>query len=143
MDNWLRKYALQSTASGSVTVFCLVNQSIQVKAFYALSMGHIQYKDATHRLAKGRGRYPISVAFLTRLAVDQELQGRGLGTALLKDAVIRTVLAASQIGCAAIAVHAISDEVINFYSQFGFELSPGEPRLMMVRLKDIKKAMGI
>ena len=38
----------------------------------------------------GPARHPVQVMILARLAVDKDRQGRGLGKALLKDALLRT-----------------------------------------------------
>jgi GNAT superfamily N-acetyltransferase len=39
---------------------------------------------------KGLARHPVPVMILARLAVDRDHQGKGLGKALLKDALLRT-----------------------------------------------------
>jgi len=44
-----------------------------------------------------------------RLAVDAGLQGEGIGLALLRDAVLRSVQASQFAGIRAILVHAISE----------------------------------
>lgn len=54
-------------------------------------------------------------------------QGRGLGSALLRDAVQRVVGAAETIGVRALLVHAISDEAKTFYEHQGFRASAIEP----------------
>jgi predicted N-acetyltransferase YhbS len=47
-------------------------------------------------------RHLVPVIILTRLAVDTKQQGRGLGQALLKDALLRTVQAADIVGIRAL-----------------------------------------
>ncbi len=42
------------------------------------------------RVMMGPARHPVPVMILARLAVDKDRQGRGLGKALLKDALLRT-----------------------------------------------------
>ena len=58
------------------------------------------------------------MAVLGRLAIDQNWQGKGLGTALLQDAVLRTGQAAAILGIRGILVHAISDEAKAFYEHY-------------------------
>ena len=43
------------------------------------------------RVRQRLGRYPIPVVVLTRMAVDKRYQGRGLGRALLRDALLAIV----------------------------------------------------
>jgi GNAT superfamily N-acetyltransferase len=77
---------------------------------------------------------------LGRLAVDLEFQGRGLGRALLRDAVLRSLQAAHIIGVRAILVHALSDEAKTFYESCGFVPSPVNPLTLMVTVAEAKKA---
>ena len=58
------------------------------------------------KLVKGLGRYDIPTMLLARLAVDRSEQGQGLGKALLKDAVLRTIQAAEIAGLKLLLVHA-------------------------------------
>lgn len=58
-----------------------------------------------------------------RLAVDTRLRRRGLGQALLKDALLRSAAAADTIGARAVLAHAIDDAARRFSEQFGFERS--------------------
>jgi GNAT superfamily N-acetyltransferase len=65
---------------------------------------------------------PVPVMVLGRLAVDQTVQGRAIGPALLRDAVLRTLQAAEIAGIRAILVHAISERAKRFYEKWGASL---------------------
>ena len=86
---------------------------------------------------------PIPVMVLGRLAVDRGWQGKGIGVALLRDAVLRTVQAAYIAGIRAILVHATSVEVVRFYERCGFIESPTAPLTLMARIEDIKATLGL
>lgn len=60
-----------------------------------------------------------------------------MGSALLRDAIKRTLLAA-EVGIRAIVVHAISEAAKRFYEQRGFTSSPVAPMTMMITLKDAR-----
>jgi GNAT superfamily N-acetyltransferase len=77
-----------------------------------------------------------------RLAVDREHQGKGLGSALLKDALLRTLNAASIAGIRAVLLHAISEDAKRFYERAGFSASPVDSMTMMITLGDVKRALG-
>ncbi len=85
---------------------------------------------------------PIPVAVLARLAVDRHWQGRGIGRALFRDAARRVAHAADAIGIRGIVVHAISKQAMDFYLSLGFDRSPREPMMLMVRLSDIRAALS-
>lgn len=75
------------------------------------------------------------MAILGRLAVDQNWRGKGLGVALLKDAVMRTKEAAGILGIRGLLAHAISHEAKAFYESYGFIASPTQPMTLMLSLK--------
>ena len=77
---------------------------------------------------------PIPVMVVGRLAVDQAFQGKQLGAALLRDAILRTLQAAEIAGIRAILVHAISEAARKFYERSGFYASPVDPMTLMITL---------
>ena len=78
---------------------------------------------------------PIPVAILGRLAVDKSFQGKGLGVALLQDAVVRTAQAGGILGIRCLVVHALSIEAKAFYEHHGFVASPTQPMTLILSLK--------
>jgi GNAT superfamily N-acetyltransferase len=79
---------------------------------------------------------PVPVIVLGRLAVDKAYHGQGIGTGLLRDAVLRIVQAAEIAGIRAILVHAISEEAKRFYEKYGFVASPIDPLTVMIVVAD-------
>ena len=79
---------------------------------------------------------------LGRLAIDQGWQGRGLGSALLRDAVLRVIGAAETIGVRALLVHAISEEAKGFYERWGFRPSAVEPMTLMITIEEAQNMLG-
>ncbi len=78
---------------------------------------------------------------LARLAVDLNARGQGLGAALLKDALHRTLQAAEIAGLRAMIVHAKDDAAKRFYEKYGFEPSPIDVYHLFLRVSDIKKSI--
>ncbi len=64
-------------------------------------------------------------------------QGKGLGKALLKDAILRSAWAADIVGCRALVVHAKDSSARAFYQRFGFEPSPINELHLYLLMKDI------
>jgi predicted N-acetyltransferase YhbS len=81
---------------------------------------------------------PIPVMVLGRLAVDLAHQQQGLGQALLRDAILRTIQAADIAGIRALLVHAIDEQAGQFYAKFGFSLSPTGQQIWMLQLQDAR-----
>ena len=85
---------------------------------------------------------PGPVIVLGRLAVDASEQGNGLGRALLRDAVLRVAAAAREVGVAAMPVHALNDRAKAFYVAAGFDPSPVDPMVLILRIQEINALIG-
>jgi GNAT superfamily N-acetyltransferase len=84
---------------------------------------------------------PIPVFVLGRLAIDKTTQGKGWGGWLLKDALKRCLAASREIGARAVLVHAIDDQAVAFYLQYGFKASPMETHTLFLPIGDIIAAL--
>ena len=85
---------------------------------------------------------PIPVIMLGRLAVDRTWQGAGLGSALLKDAILRTLKAANIVGMRALLVNALDERAAQFYRHNGFLESPFDPLVLMLPLETARKGIN-
>lgn len=140
LTEWLRRYALQNHQAGSARVF-VVHRGGRVVGYSALAAASVELGHAPERVRKGPARLPIPVILLARLAVDLSEQGQGLGTALLKDALRRSVAAAGEVGARAVLVHAKDEEAKACYQHFDFEPSPTDPWHLFLLMKDIRAAL--
>lgn len=140
LTEWLRKYALQSqNAQTAQTYLGIVDE--QIIGYYSLVVGQVEQAIAPERLKKGVARHAIPIMLLARLAVDTQWQKQGVGRALLKDAVLRTMQAAQIAGIRALAVHAKDEAARDYYAQFDFIESPTDPLHLFILLKDLKKLL--
>jgi GNAT superfamily N-acetyltransferase len=139
LDDWLRKRALANEASGASRTY-VVSVRGRVVGYYALATGAVAQQEATGRVRRNMPDH-IPVMIIGRLEVDSNYQRRGLGVALLRDAVVRTVEAAAIGGIRAILLHAISDDAKRFYERCGFSQSPVDPMTLMVSLADARKIL--
>ncbi|HWG19193.1 MAG TPA: GNAT family N-acetyltransferase [Terracidiphilus sp.] len=141
LNGWLLKHALQNQGAGAAQTYVGLNGRVVI-GYYSLSVGQIEYADAPERLQKGLARHPVPMMLLARLAVHKDWQRKGVGRALLKDAVLRTLQAADIAGIRALAVHAKDEQARRYYEQFDFVASPADSLHLVVLLKDIRKRIG-
>lgn len=138
LDDWLIKRAWKNQESGASRTFVVCENQTSVMGYYALSTGSVERAIATGNFARGMPE-PIPVILLGRLAIDQKYQGQQLGAALLKDAILRTLSIADNVGVRGLLVHAISDRAKHFYQKYGFKDSTIDPMTLMISIKNLKK----
>jgi GNAT superfamily N-acetyltransferase len=138
LTTWLRKFAWTNQQADSAKTYVALRRD-RVAGYYALSAGSVHRHESPERIAKGLASHPVGVVLLARLAVDKEEQGKGLGKALLFDALKRVEEAADIVGVRAVLVHAIDDSASQFYEHF--DPSPVDPFRLMLLVKDLRKAL--
>jgi GNAT superfamily N-acetyltransferase len=137
LKEFLQRFALVNQRSNSSQTYASCNAG-QVAGFYSLAVGSVEPSHSAPRVIKGIPRHPVPVMILARLAIDQRYQRQGLGKALLKNALLRTVHAADIAGIRALLVHAKDEEARNWYRQWEFEESPTDAYHLFLLVKDIK-----
>lgn len=142
LDKWLREQARQANSKDLSRTFVVCHLKLTVVGFYTLVAGEVDQFDTPHALRKGAAERPIPIVTLARLAVDKDHQGKGLGAALLKNAMQRVVSASDSIGIRAMIVHAKDEAVAEWYSRFDFEQSPTDPLHLFLSVQDIRDAFG-
>lgn len=141
---WLRQYALQAHRSDTARVYAACRRGTrEVAGYYALSAGSVMREEASERVTKGLGRYPVPVVILTRLGVDVTEQGKGLGSALVRDALLQVASFAEYVGVRAFLIHAETGSAAAFYERINpaFERSPTDPMHLILLLKDLRRAL--
>lgn len=139
LNQFLQRYALvNQKANSAQTYVCCCNGA--VAGFYSLAVGSVDLAVAPARVTKGLARHPVPVMILARLVVDAAHQRRGLGRALLKNALLRTAQAADIAGIRCLLVHAKDDAARQWYWQWEFEPSPTDPYHLFLLVKDLAAA---
>lgn len=141
LNRFLKRQAWNNQQSHSAQTYVLT-KGLSVLGYYSLAAGSVSHEDATGRVKKGLARHPIPVILLARLAVDVSQQGKGVGPALLKDALLRAASATDTIGARALLVHATDDNARGFYEHFDFEPSPSDPYHLLLIMKDLLRIVG-
>lgn len=136
LNDWLIKRALKNQSSGASRTF-VICQDDRVVGYYALASGSVERIASTKSIARNMPE-PIPVMVLGRLAIHNTMHGQRLGSALLKDALLRTLSVAKNVGIRAILVHAISEDAKRFYLGYGFQVSPIDPMTLMLPTRHIE-----
>ena len=143
LNRYLTRYALQNQQMGAAQSYVGITGAAEVIGCYTLVFGQAAYADAPERLRKGVAAHPVPLMVLARLAVAARWTGQGIGSGLLKDAMLRTLQAADIAGLRALVVHAKDEDARRFYERFDFIASPSDPMHLFVLLKDVRPLIGM
>ena len=92
----------------------------------------VEMDEATARALKVKSLGSIPMVLLGQLGVSMAHQGKGVGTALLRDALRRSLYVALSIGGVAVVTDPVNDGAADFYIKHGFRPLPKqEPRLLI------------
>lgn len=141
LDGYLARFARQNHESGVAKTFVAVasDSPRRVLGYYSISAGAIDRDNLPTHAAKRFPSFPIPVARLARLAVDRELQGRGLGEDLLLDALHRVLRASGDIGIVAVLLDAKHEKAKRFYARYEFESLPDQPLTLWLPMAALAK----
>ncbi|GIH80321.1 GNAT family N-acetyltransferase [Planobispora longispora] len=143
-NDWLRRQALQSQFAETARVYAVRDvDADEVMGYYALTAGQVRPDEVPVRWLKGVGLYAQPVVLLARLGVDLRAQGRGLGRALVTDAMRRVMSVADRIGVRALLIHCEDESARDFCLRLArFENSPADPLQLILRIKDLRRAVA-
>ena len=141
LDTYLVQHASQDLKRKVAAVFVLTeHDSLQIKGYYTLSATTLLLSDLPKNLQKKLPKYPsLPATLIGRLAVDNSLQGEGIGKRLLVNALYRAWSLSSEIASMAVIVEAIDDDAVLFYKHFHFLPFQGYPDKLFIPMKEVQQ----
>ncbi len=137
LDSWLANFARSNHARGFTRVL-VVHDDHQVVGYYGLAPTVIEPNSAPRAIRTGRPPDPIPCLLIGQLAVDRRHAGRGIGSALVKDALQRCIAGAEIVAGRAVIVRAIDAEAEVFWQSWGFIQARNNPTALMRSIDDIR-----
>jgi len=139
LDRYLRQQASQDAKRNFAAVFVAVESSSgSLHGFYSLSMAAANLDLIPEEIARKMPRYPtVPAVRLSRLAVHQDVQRKGLGKHLLIDAMARSQK--NEIAWTAFIVEARIDNAREWYRHLGFESFKDHPNHLYLMRKTIEE----
>lgn len=143
LDEWLRERARASEGFSARTyVVCPRTDPDRVVGYFSLSAAQAERRILpTAKLRRGS---PDEVPFLLigRLAVDAAWRGKGVGSALLMEAMGRALKVSDIAGLRGVIAHAIDEAAVTFYEKHGFVRSPLGERTMLMPIEVVRALVG-
>ncbi len=140
LNVWLKQRAGQFDRRDLARTFVAVRPGENVVCgYYAVSSHSVRFESLPADEAKGLPHLDVPVMLLGRLAVDNSVQGQGLGGHLLIDVLRRAQHLAEHVGIRAVEVDAIDEAARTFYLRYGFLELQDDPRHLFLPMSVIRK----
>ena len=142
LNVYLSRYARQNHEKNIARTFVAVDSDNRVFGYYSLASASIEFESLPDDYAKRLPKYPVPAARIARLAVDRTLQGQGLGTRLLVDALKRILTVSADIGIKVVLVDAKNEAARQFYRHYGFVELRDAPLTLFLPLDTVGRAVA-
>lgn len=131
-------------------IWVALDSDNSVVGSYGINMHAVHVQDMPERFQKRAGKHgQLPAAFITMIGIDKEQQGKGLGSALLADALDRIVRISVEIGTCVIMLDVLDDGDARsvtrrkvYYEAFGFISLPGQPLRLFMPVETARKVSG-
>lgn len=148
MDNFLKSSLSDQIKAGMVAAYVATLEGrATVLGYYTLGAMAVRASLGPNKWQKARVP-DIPVISVRAVAVRKDMQGQGLGTALVVDAIKRCVALSQSLGAAAIVLDVLEDEQFlrrqQFYANLGFRSlgDPENPNRVFLPMVDARKTLG-
>ncbi len=142
LDRYFKTQVNQDIKRRVTACFTALDANGRVAGYYTLASASILLTDLPENLAKKLPRYPnVPAVRMGRLAVDQSYKGKGLGAALLADALRRA--ATAEIAAYAFVVDAKDESAADFYAHHGFRATAENPLFLYLPLATVKDLVNL
>jgi len=139
LNKYISHYARQNDEKNISRTFVAVDDDNLIQAYYSICAASVRIEDLPENISKRLPRYPVPAARLSRLAVDLNKQGTGLGEHLLLNALKRIYLTSHEMGIKCILVDAIENKAKAFYENYGFISLPNQDLKLFLPIETINK----
>jgi GNAT superfamily N-acetyltransferase len=145
LNSYLKRHAWTNQQKISIGVtYVAIDDSAPytVLGYFTLATSSVPRDRLPKKYVRGLPPYDLPLILLARLAVDKRFSGRGLGHALLSEALKITLRVADEVGCRCILTDAYPDKA-GWYARYGFlplEGAAGSTLKMFLDVRTIRRA---
>lgn len=130
VDRWVADHSASARRRGAAVIYASYCGE-RVAGFYTLSAHSVARADVSGGWFARNAPEQVPAVSLGMMGVDREFQGRGLGAALLRDAILNALKVAELAGARALVVDPVGESARGFYAHFGFTELAGTRRMAL------------
>lgn len=141
LDRYFQTQVTQDIRRRVTACFVALDDENQIAGYYTLASASVLLRDLPEIVVKKLPRYPtVPAVRMGRLAVAQSFKGKGLGAALLADALARS--ARAEIAAYALIVDALDEVAAKFYAHHGFAVFPENALALFLPLATVRNSFA-
>lgn len=141
-DHWIKDQALKDCLCGLCGCHVCVLPDRTVAGFFALSPTEIRPTEELSRgLRGGIECLPVPAYLIGRLGVRTDLQGNGLGSCLVREALRMALTLARMGGGRLVLIDAKNDDLARWYEHLGFTRLRGNQLRLAIKMSRISKML--
>lgn len=141
LNHWLQHRALGNQERGFTAVL-VVHQNMRVIGYYGLAPTSVVPAALPRSIRTGQPPDPVPCLLLGQLATDVDWTGQGIGSGLLRHALMRCLDASRLVGGRAVIVNAIDNEAAGFWQRRGFLPSRDDPLVLFQPMSAIAASLA-
>lgn len=139
LNVWIKTRARKSEGLSARTY--VVCSAKVVVGYYSLNTGAVMRSGLPGSLKRNMPD-PVPTLLIGRLAVHKDQQGQGLGSDLLKDALLRCLEVGEIAGVRAVMVQAIDEAAAAFYRKYEFQSFPQGGMTLFLPMETLERALS-
>jgi GNAT superfamily N-acetyltransferase len=147
LNHYLKRYAWSNQEKSSIGVtYVAIDEAVPraVLGYFTLATASVPRDAFPKKYVRGLPPYNLPLILLARLAVDRRFAGRGLGHALISEALRISLRVADEDGCRCIVTDAYWNRV-TWYAKYGFVpiegAAEGGPQRMFLDIRTVRAAL--
>lgn len=140
LNVYLSRFARKNDSLGIGRTFLALEDDGSIAGYFTLATAQVRFEEIPENLVSKLPKYPIPALRIARLAVRRDLQGKGMGKMLLKEAFRRIVLVSENTGLKFIIVDA-KEPSKSFYEKYGFIRSKDNGLCFFLPIETVRMAM--
>jgi len=147
LNNYLKRHAWTNQEKSSIGVsYVAADEGAPrtVLGYFTLAIASVPRDAFPKKHVRGLPAYDLPLILLARLAVDRRFAGRGLGHALISEALRISLRVADEVGCRCIITDAYRDRA-GWYARYGFVPIEGGaesgPQRMFLDIRTVRAAV--
>ena len=143
LNNFLKITASKYVAEDNGQIYIAVDQgSGKLVGYHAIGPHALDVSGFDEKTRKRfpRGWHRVPAFYLSMIATDTSVQGKGLGTLLISDVFDRCIAAAEIVGGRFIVLDALNAKAGRLYARMGFEALASQPERMIVSMAKVRRS---